>query len=132
MRCLQITISIMVCMLTFFHVADQYIGVDFWYAANLKSGMVKHIPKPHGIYYYACLSVDTRNNTLLAIEAETNDPGHVNYLNSFDMTTGDEMHIMNVSSVAMLSGDSHTYDGEKQVLYTLTLDWDRDVPTLQY
>lgn len=106
--------------------ADQYIGVDFWYAANLESGEVKHIPKTHGIYYYACLSVDTTNNTLLAIDAETinAEPEQVNYLNSFDIITGHETHLMDVSSIAMLSGDGYTYDDKNQVLYTLTLDTD--------
>ena len=106
-------------------VADQYIGVDFWYAANLESGEVRHIPKPQGVYYYIiCLSVDTTNNTLLAIEAINDEPGHVNYLNSFNMTTGHETHIMDVTSVAMLSGDGYTYDNGNQILYTLTLDKD--------
>ena len=93
---------------------------------------MKHIPKSQGIFYYTCLSVDTTNNTLLAIEAEISNPGHVNYLNSFDMTTGHETHIMNVSSVAMLLGDGYTYDDRNQVLYTLTLDWDRDLSVSQY
>jgi hypothetical protein len=83
---------------------------------------VKHIPKIHGIFYYACLSVDTTNNILLAIDAETiND---VSYLNSFDTTTGHEAHIMDVSSIAMLAGDGYTYDDKNQVLYTLTMDAD--------
>lgn len=85
---------------------------------------MKHIPKPQGLYYYTCLSVDTTNNTLLAIEAMSDDPGHVNYLNSFDMTTGHEKHVMDVTSVALLSGDGYTYDNGKQILYTLTMDSD--------
>ena len=87
---------------------------------------MKHIPKTHGIYYYTCLSVDTTNNTLLAIDSEgiSDEPGYVNYLNSFDMTTGYETHIMDVSSVAALVGDGYTYDDGNQVLYSLTLDKD--------
>ena len=87
---------------------------------------MKHIPKTHGIFYYACLSVDTTNNTLLAIDAETisDEPGYVNYLNAFDMTTGQETHIMDVSSIAMLTGDGYTYDNKNRILYTLTMDTD--------
>ena len=87
---------------------------------------MKHIPKTHGLYYYACLCVDPSNNTLLAIDSEgtKDETGRVNYLNSFDMTTGHEAHIMDVSSIAMQSGDGYTYDDRNQVLYTLTLDED--------
>lgn len=66
--------------------------------------------------------MDTTNNTLLAIEADSGD--HVNYLNSFNMATGQETHVMDVSPVAMVSGDGYTYDDRNRVLYTLTLDWD--------
>jgi len=95
----------------------QFMGVPYFYAVSLGNRTVSKIPTQGGYDLYRCLSVDTENETLIAIDAYTKQ------LNSINWYTGNFTPLMNVSTVVDKVGNGHSYDSKNKVLYALTLDF---------
>ena len=98
------------------------MGLPYFYTVNLDNGTMSKIPTQGGYDLYRCLSVDTENNTLIAIDAFTKQ------LNSIDWFTGKFTPLMNVSAVVDKVGNGHSYDSKNKVLYALTLDFSATHP----
>lgn len=93
------------------------MGLPYFYAVDLATQNVTHIPTLGDTNRYRCLSVDTENETLVAMDAYTKT------LNSIDWTTGEFTPLMSVSSVVDVAGDGHSYDSKTKILSAMTLDW---------
>ena len=93
------------------------MGLPYFYAVNLVTRKVSHIPTQGGYDMYRCLSMDAEKQTLIAID------GYTKRLNSIDWATGNFTPLMNVSAVSDKVGNGHSYDSQHKVLYALTLDF---------
>lgn len=93
------------------------MGLPYFYAVNLVTRKVSHIPTQGGYDMYRCLSMDAEKQTLIAID------GYTKRLNSIDWATGNFTPLMNVSAVSDKVGNGHSYDSKHKVLYALTLDF---------
>lgn len=91
------------------------MGLSYFYAVNLETKNVAHIPTQGGYDRYRCLSVDTQKEALIAID------GYTKKLNSIDWITGNFTPLMDVSAVADKVGNGHSFDSKNRVLYALTL-----------
>lgn len=65
-----------------------------------------------------CLSVDSEDGTLLAVDTYTNK------LNSIDWKTGDFTPVMDVSNITSVRlGDGYAIDSERKIIYSLAIDY---------
>ena len=92
------------------------MGLSYFYAVNISTKQVSHIPAKGGYEMYQCLSADTETGNLIAID------GYSNNLNSIDVANGNLTPLMNVSVLAGKLGNGYSYNSEKKVLYSLSMD----------
>ena len=92
------------------------MGLPYFFAVNITTMQVSHIPAKGGYEMYQCLTADPDTGNLIAID------GYSNNLNSIDIATGNLTPLMNVSTLAGKLGNGYSYDSDKKVLYSLSMD----------
>ena len=90
--------------------------LPYFFDVNITNMQVSYTPTIGGYDRYRCLTADPDTGNLIAIDSRSTN------LSSIDITTGKLTPVMSVSTLANKLANGYSYDSDKKLLYSLSMD----------